>query len=141
MADLENLVRLRRHTVEEKQKILGEILREVEKLEAQKADYMERLKTERAAFEENPMIETRDFYGLFEGVIRTNIERVNGEIAKLETRLQLAQEAVRAAFADMKRVEIVHKRRQAEERAEIDQKESIELDEIGLEVFRRNEEN
>jgi len=140
MADLENLVRLRRHAVEEKQKILGEILREVEKLEAQKADYMERLKTERAAFEENPMIETRDFYGLFEGVIRTNIERVNGEIAKLETRLQLAQEAVRAAFADMKRVEIVHKRRQAEERAEIDQKESNELDEIGLEVFRRNEE-
>ncbi len=47
---------------------------------------------------------------------------------------------MRAAFADMKRVEIVHKQREVEERAKIDEKQSNELDEIGIEGFRRKEE-
>jgi len=54
--------------------------------------------------------------------------------------LQEAQENVRAAFADMKRVEIVHERRQKEEQKEIDDKESRELDAIGIEGFRRKED-
>ncbi|MEM6811213.1 MAG: flagellar FliJ family protein [Pseudomonadota bacterium] len=140
MADLEGLIRLRRHTVEEKQKILAEILREVEKLEQQKEDLYERLKTEREAYEKSDMLETREYYGRFEGVIRGNIEKINAELASLETRLNLAQEEVRSAFADMKRVEIVDKNRKAEEQAEANRKETIELDDIGVEGFRRKEE-
>jgi len=40
----------------------------------------------------------------------------------------------------MKRVEIVHERRLAEEAQELKNKESLELDEIGIEGFRRKEE-
>ena len=140
MADLEALIRLRRHTVEEKQKVLAEIFRKVEVLENRKNELLERLENERKALEENLTIETRAYYGRFEGVIRGDVERINTELAKLETRVQIAQEEVRSAFADMKRVEIVHKRRQAEEAQAIKDKESLELDEIGLEGFRRNEE-
>ena len=140
MADLEGLIRLRRHAVEEKQKILAEIFREVEELERQKKDLLERLKKEREALDEIEAIETRAYYGRFEGVIRENIEKINNDLAQLETRLNLAQEEVRSAFADMKRVEIVHRRRKEEEAQEIKRREENEMDEIGIDGFRRKEE-
>ena len=141
MADLESLIRLRKHKVEEKQKVLAEILRQVEAIEAQKKELFLRLENERKALDKNLNIETRDYYGRFEGVIRDNINRLDNERAKLETRLRIAQEEVRAAFADKKRVEIVYDRRQEEERKEILNKESLELDEIGIEGFRRREDS
>ena len=140
MADLDSLIRLRRHTVEEKQKVLAEILRHLEGLDAQKKELLDRLEKERQALEENLNLETREYYGRFEGVIRGNIEKLDAESVALEGKLQEAQENVRAAFADMKRVEIVHERRQKEEQKEIDDKESRELDAIGIEGFRRKEE-
>lgn len=140
MADLESLIRLRRHTVEEKQKILADIYREVEICEHQKMELNERLERERAALDENLDLETREFYSRFEGVIREKIDNIDVELKSLETRLELAQEEVRSAFADMKRVEIVNDRRTEEERLALIAKETAELDEIGLEGFRRKEE-
>ena len=140
MADLESLIRLRRHTVEEKQKVLAEIFREVEILDRRKKELYQRLDKERKAMESDLTLETREYYGRFEGVIRSDIERISEEIAKLEVRVRVAQEEVRTAFADMKRVEIVHERRKKEEAQEISNKENMELDEIGIEGFRRKEE-
>lgn len=140
MADLEALIRLRRHAVEQKQKILAEIFRHAEVIEQRKKELLDRLAKERKALDENHSIETAAYYGRFEGVIRSDIGRMDTELQKLETRIQIAQEEVRAAFADMKRVEIVHKRRKEEEAEELKKKESADLDEIGIEGFRRKEE-
>lgn len=140
MADLKSLIRLRRHAVEEKQKVLAEIYREVEKREGEKKALFARLDKERKAMEGDLNLETREYYGRFKGVIESGVERLNGELRELETRLTIAQEDVRAAFADQKRVEIVHERRKDEEQAAIDMKESNEMDDIGVEGFRRKEE-
>lgn len=140
MADLKALIRLRRHTVEEKQKVLADIYRQVEKLESEKEKLQGKLALERKAMEENLNLETRDYYGRFKSVVDSGIDKLNIQIKEFEARLNLAQEEVRAAFADMKRVEIVHKRRLAEAQAEIDAKENNELDAIGIEGFRRKEE-
>lgn len=137
MADLEALIRLRRHTVEEKQKVLADIFRQIEVLEQRKKELLERLAKERKALDENHNIETVAYYGRFEGVIRKDVDRLDSEVAQLEIRLEPAQEEVRQAFAEMKRVEIVHERRKAEEAQELKNKESLELDEIGIEGFRR----
>ena len=140
MADLAALIRLKRHTVEERQKILAEIFRQVEVIEYRKKELLERLDKERKALDENLNIETSAYYGRFEGVIRSTVEVLDGELRKLETRVQIAQEEVREAFADMKRVEIVHERRQAEEKQELKNKETQEMDAIGIEGFTRKEE-
>jgi hypothetical protein len=47
---------------------------------------------------------------------------------------------MRAAFAEMKKIEIVQRTRQEKEEAELNRKEAQELDEIGIEVFRRRGE-
>ncbi len=140
MADLESLIRLRRHNVDEKQKILADIYREVEIYEGQKEELRERLQRERNALDENLDLETREFYGRFEGVIREKIDKINVKLATLQTRLNLAQEEVRAAFADMKRVEIVNERRIDEQRRNRDAKDAAQMDDIGIEGFRRKEE-
>ena len=85
---MEALIRLRRHTVEEKQKVLAEILRHLEGLDAQKKELLDRLEKERQALEENLNLETREYYGRFEGVIRGNIEKLDAESAVLEGKLQ-----------------------------------------------------
>ena len=140
MADLESLIRLRRHTVEEKQKVLSDIYQKVEALENQKSELLNRLNTERKALDENLTLETSAYYGRFEAVIRRNVELINNDLSTLETRLEIAQEDVRRAFEEMKRVEIVHERRKSEERQLIDKKESQELDAIGIDGFMRASE-
>ena len=140
MADLESLIRLRRHTVEEKQKVLAGILREIETIEARKEELRQRLEAERKALDENLTLETRDFYGRFESVIRGNIQTLDSNKSELELKLNQAQEEVRLAFAEQKRIEIVNDRRLEEEKKEINDKESSELDDIGIEGFRRQEE-
>lgn len=139
MADLDSLIRYRRHAVEEKQKVLATLFRQVELYEEKKKELYARLKKEREALNDIEKLETRDFYGLFEGVIRGHIEKIDAELRKLDAQIKIAQEEVREAFADMKRVEIVDERRKKEEAQEIVHKENQELDEIGLDVFRRQE--
>jgi hypothetical protein len=68
------------------------------------------------------------------------LERLNVEKKKLEMRIVVAQDDVREAFANMKRIEIVQREREREEQKEQDRKETRELDEIGLDGFRRKEE-
>ncbi len=137
MADLESLIRLRKHTVDEKQKLLGEIYAKVESLEKQKQDLVEKLARERQALDDDLALETREYFGNFQGVMNGYIDKLNEDLAVLEQRLQAAQEEVRLAFAEQKRVEIVDERRKEEAAQELKQKESQEMDEIGIEGFRR----
>ena len=140
MADLESLIRLRKHSVDEKQKRLGEIYAKVEAIEVRKKELTERLNKEREALNDDLALETREYFGNFQGVMRGYIEQLDDDLAQLETRLLAAQEDVRVAFADQKRVEIVNDRRKEEQAQELKTKESRELDEIGIEGFRRKDE-
>lgn len=139
MADLEGLIRLRKNTVEEKQRIIAELFRSAEKLEKRKKDLEDKLKKEREAIDNNPELETLTFFGAFEQAAIRDIDRLADELKKWEQRIEIAQDDMRNAFADLKRVEIVAKRRKEEALAEQKAKETIELDEIGLEVFRRQD--
>jgi len=140
VADLEGLIRLRRNTVEEKQRIIADLFRNAEKLEKRKKDLEDKLHKEREAIENNPELETLTYFGAFEQVALRDIDRLTQELKKWEERIEVAQDDMRNAFADLKRVEIVDRRRKEEALAEQQSKETKELDEIGIEVFRRAED-
>ena len=139
MADLDPLIRFRRHTVDEKQKVLSDFYRKAETLENKKAQLDERLEAERQALGPDAGPEMVAYFGRFAQNIRRDIDRINAELKKLEVRIQIAQDEVRAAFAEMKKVEIVQKQRMAAEKAAADKKETAILDEAGLEAYRRKE--
>lgn len=140
MANLLSLIKLRKHTVDEKQKVLAELYREAEEKEAQKTLLLERLRKERNALDETAPLEMFAYFGRFSQNIQRLVEKINAERARLEMRINIAQEDVRNAFADMKRIEIVNAEREKAEKKRQADKESAEMDEIGIEGFRRRDE-
>ena len=140
MANLKSLIKLRRHNVDEKQKFLANLYREVEMIEASKNTLIERLRSERDVLDKSGSLEMYAYFGRFSQNIQRMLERLNEEKKKLETRIVIAQDDVREAFANMKRIEIVQREREREEKKEQADKETRELDEIGIDGFRRKEQ-
>ncbi len=139
MANLEALIRVRRHAVEQKQKFLAELYRQVEAMQQQKSKLENDLINERKVVDELGTAEAIAYYGRYSIVARNTIEHLNHEMKKLETRIDIAREDMRAAYAEQKKVEITQKRRQDRAAAEARKKEDKELDEIGIEGFRRKD--
>ncbi len=139
MADLESLIKYRTHQLDEKKKLLAELFKEAEQIELQKHSLLENLEKEKLITEKDESLETSIYFGNYAELIMTKIEALDKAKEKLETRISLAQEEVRNAFAELKKVEITNDRRKEEEKNEINKKTSLELDEIGIETFRRSE--
>ena len=140
MARLEGLIKIRKQTVEEKQKILGGILNELSVLEHRKEALETRLQNEKDAIAETDDITLQGWYGRFSGAVRAELEMLSEDIQKVETRLDVIREEVRAAFMALKQVEIVDERRRQEVLDEIKARESRLMDEIGIDTFRKKTE-
>lgn len=138
-SDLSAIVRLRRHSVEEKQKMLADLYRQVETFEVRKNQLLKSLQKEREALEKTEDLAMLGYFGTFSEAVESDIERLEEELAKLEVRVRIAQDDMREAFANLKRVEIVQRNRREEEKKEIGARETKEMDDIGIEGFRRKE--
>lgn len=140
MADLEGLIRVRTHVVEQKQKFLAELYRQAEELDDQKKTMLEQLAEEQKKTEEMG-IEMLTYFGPYSEAVKDRVVEIDEAREKLETRIEIAREDMREAFSELKKIEITQEQREAEEEAAISKKESDELDEIGLEIFRRQKES
>lgn len=138
MADLKPLIRLRQYAVDEKQKILSDLYRQVEAFEARRMHLIQQLEKEREMLSDVAQVEMIAYFGRFSDAVMKDVERLNGNIARLETRIRMAQDDMRNAFADLKRVEIVQKSRVQAQADKVKARETKELDDIGIEGFRRN---
>ena len=140
MADLNPLIRLRKYRVEEKQKILADLFREAEKIEARKADLLAQKEHEQKIAEEKQDYETHTAFTLFAERVRGEVELLDQVLAKLDTRIAIAQEAMREAFGELKKIEIIQENRDEDAAKEVLKREGQVLDEVALEGFRRKEE-
>jgi len=139
MAELDPLIRIRKHEVEQKQKSLAALYKRAQDL-----------KDERDALEAQLAIEaekTREmdadylsYFGAYSDKVQKEIETIDRKRSKLENQIKMAQDQVRDAFAELKKVEIINDRRKEEELAALDKKEADELDEIAIDGFRRKGE-
>ncbi len=140
MADLDPLIKLRKHTVDEKRRALADLYRQTEKLAQQKKAVQDQMEREKKLAEEMATAEASAYLGRYLEGARKKIKAFDQSIRKLETRIAVAQEDVRGAFAEVKKIEITQRNRKAREKAKKDKKDSQELDEIGIEIHRRKEE-
>ena len=142
MADLDPLIRVRRHVVDQKQKFLAELYRQAEELANQKNNLIEQLAEEREKIKDMGP-EMLSYFGPYTEAVKARIKDIEEAAKKLDVRIDIAREDMREAFADLKKIEITQERREAEEKKELDKRESAELDEIGIETYRRrqNEES
>jgi flagellar export protein FliJ len=141
MANLKPLIRLRKFEVEEKQKILVALLREVEKLESKKTSILISIKAERKIAEDSDDYETQAAYRMYAERARQQVDLLNAEIGKYDFLIKRAQDDMRDAFAEQKKIEIIQENRDAEEEAAIAAKDAATMDEIGLNGFVRKDGN
>lgn len=139
MANLKGLIKLRKFTVEEKQKILSTLYREYESIDAKKRSLIETVAKERTIAEEKNSYETHASYILYAEQARDQVMALDGKLKELNVYIEKAQDEVREAFAEFKKIEIVQQNREDEEEREIDRKDSLTLDDIGVEGHRRKE--
>lgn len=141
MADLDPLIRYRKYGVDEKRRFLARLYEEAEKLEAAKQEAEDNIEKERRLAEELGSAEALSALGRYTEAMRRKIKKIDESIAKMENRIAAAQEDMRNAFAEMKKVEITQRGRKERAQNEERQKEDNELDEIAIENYRRRNED
>lgn len=140
MARLEPLIRFRKHGVDEKRRTLANLYREVDQLQRHKGELLLQLAREQALAEGSENIETSAYFGRFAQRVRGQIAAVDAALGKLDVRIALAQDDVREAFAEMKKIEITDRERKKREDKARDDKERRELDEIALTGYARGQD-
>lgn len=141
MADLDPLIRYRKHRVDEKKRALAALYAEMDKLEARKGQLLEGLERERILLQENETdLPIRMAFQNYARKVAAQLEETDQAIARLNVRIEAAQGDIREAFAEQKKIEIIHRRRQQAAQEALRHKEEAELDAIGIEGHRRREE-
>jgi flagellar protein FliJ len=139
MADLNPLIRVRKHAVEQKQKFLAELYRQAEQLADQKQSMLRQLEEEREKLKNNNSVEMLKYFGVYTEAVKTRVKDIDEAVEKLNTRINIAREDMREAFAELKKIEITQERREAEEIAELEKRQAQLLDEMAIEGFRRRQ--
>ncbi len=137
MADLQALIRLRKHAVDEKQRAVAQLYREAELLEKQKKVVEDQMAHEKRLAEEMNRPEAISFYTRYAEGARKKIAALQISIKKMEGRIEAAQEDMRVAFAEMKKIQITQTRREKREAKVQQKKEDAQMDEIAIEQYRR----
>jgi flagellar export protein FliJ len=136
--DFKTLVRIRKWTLDEKQRELGDMLRVLEQLIEQREELGRALKAEQKVASENP--QTAGFaYGNFANAVIAERAAITEQIAAQEAKIDNFRDVVAQAFKDMKTAEISERNRVAAVRAEEDRKEQESLDEIGARAATRKD--
>jgi len=136
MADLDSLIRVRRHTIEQKQKFLAELFRQAEELAVQKKALLDQLTDEQERIKDMGA-EMAAFFGSYAGAVKGRVYEIDEAVEKLEVRIKIAQDDMRDAFAELKKIETLQERREEEEARELLKKETQMLDEIAIDGFMR----
>ena len=139
MADLNSLIKYRKHLIDEKQKVLSQLYRDAEKIEQSKQLILAQMEREKSLADEMGMTEAHAQLGRYLEGARKKVRALDLSLKKMETRIDSAREDVQSAFAEMKKVQITQDRRLDREAAVAQGKEDRDLDEMGLDRFRRGE--
>ena len=139
MADLNALIRLRKYRVEEKQKALAEVFRQAELLETRKRILLAEVDREQKLAEESGDVDAMVAYAAYAARVYTELKKLDYLISLMEPRIAKAQDEMREAFSEQKKAEIIQEQREQEEAEKIAKKENGNLDDIGVEVFRRKD--
>jgi flagellar FliJ protein len=136
MAKLDSLIRLQKHHLDEKQKTLATLNDMLTGLENdQKALDAEREKEVELARHDVTL--SRTLGGYLEGC-EIREENIAKAMNNVNQQISVARDEIRDAFAELKKYEIVQKRRVEEERKALLKKENDTLDEIALDRHQRD---
>jgi flagellar FliJ protein len=136
MADLGVLIRLHKHELDEKRRVLGELYGEMALLERARRELERAFEQEKEAVARMDDQISYTFADYAETVRRQRKELDERETA-MEKAIESAKESLMETFAELKKYEMTQEERDRIDAEELLFKESAAMDAIGLEGFRR----
>jgi len=134
---LANLIRLNKYNVDEKRRVLGVLYNELADLEQKLADLEQQVIDEQEIARASPE-QALFAYGRFHQRAMEIREQLWGAIRAKEQEVEVARDEVNEAFRELKVYEEAEKNRIQKEKDEQTRKENIEMDEIAMNLHRRN---
>ena len=135
---LTTLGRLTKWTVDQCRRTLGALLRELEDLETSRSALDIELVQEQSAAADNPD-EAGLLYGIYaEGLVKRR-DIMDESIRAKEAEVENALEALNESYRELKKYEVARDNRSQRELVEKIRREQIELDDIGIETYRRKD--
>lgn len=135
MKSLRTLVRLHDWRLEERRREQNELLRLADRLRGQLAQLEADLADEQRIAAAAP--ERALGYDRFAAAVIARRRTIVKSLQEIEARAHQAAEAVAEAFGELKRHEVLLARREAAQRQERERRQQLALDELGIEMFRR----
>lgn len=133
---LENLVRLNRWQLDEKRRKLADLERLAERLRADLERLDAGLEAERRAAERSE--EGGRAYPAFAAAELERRRRLEASIAEIEREVEITREEVKIAFQELKKYDLALQNRRNRDRESRERNEQSQLDEIGVERYRRS---
>ena len=133
---LTTLARLTKWTVDQRRRTLGALLRELESLEASRRGLDIELIQEQSAAAENPD-EAGLLYGTYAEAFINRRDIMDESIRTKKAEIEKALEELNESYRELKKYEVARDSRSQLELVEEVRREQIELDDIGIETYRR----
>jgi len=136
MADLGVLIRLHKHELDERRRVLGDLYSQMALLERERRDL------ERAFEQEKEAVSRMDdqipyTFADYADTVRRQREDLDRRELAMERAIEQAKEALMETFGELKKYEMTQEERDRLEAEERLFKENAAMDAIGLEAFRR----
>lgn len=132
MANLDPLIRLHKHALDEKQKVLARLYLDVERLQRRKAGMLDQIEAERELTVDGMDGMMIQAYLAYLQRAKRDIAIIDNEIERVETRIEGVIEEMREAFGELKKIEITRDNRLAELAAENKRREDAIFAEIAI---------
>ena len=140
MADLSSLIRLHKHELDEKQRQIGLMYDELQKLEDFRDKIIERREQEVRIANEQPETVTYTLSGYLEKSKAQEYE-VNSHIFQMNQKIEALRDDMLDSFAELKKYELTQAERLRVEEQERKLKEGRMFDDIAIEGFRKQQDD
>lgn len=134
--DLKTLIRVRDWQVDEKRRVVGNLLGELDDLKAQARGLEQEVTAEQEIARSAPA-EAGFAYAGYARRVRDRRAELDKAVADAEAAVSAAKDDLARAYRDLKTVERVQENRARREAAEAERRHTIALDEIALQGFRQ----
>lgn len=137
MADLSPLIRLHKYELDEKRRVLSALYGELALLEQARQKLELEFAIETAAA--NNGDEVSYTFASYAERVQKQFDGIAESEAQLNLKIQVAKDSLMETFGELKKYEMTQAERDRLEAEEAAFKESLMLDEIGLETYRRRQ--
>ena len=134
MKPFQSQIRLHKWTVDEAQRRLGELIRLADRLRQDLTDLEAEAIREQAAALQS--LEASMTYGAYAARVIERREKLNRSIVEVDGQVEQAREALKDAFAELKKFELAAEAAEERARKKRDAREQTTLDEVAIGIFR-----